>query len=113
MSYSIANPRPTRRLYHSVYTKDPDAVMPYTVNWEPHLPHGDTITAATTTAYVHGSTTDVSTGITVDTTTYTAGTATTVLSGGVSNTMYDITVHVTTNAGLEDDRTLLVHVTHR
>ena len=86
--------------------------MPYTINWDAIIPAGDTIDTATATAYVHGSTDTTTTGITVDSTTLTARTTVTTLAGGVDNTDYDITVHITTDAGYEDDRTIHIKTRH-
>lgn len=104
----VVQPR-THRTYHKTYTKDPDAVMPYTINWEPYIQHGDTITSATSTAYVDGLST-TTTAITVASTSTTGLTTTTVLSGGVSDANYDIKVHVVTTNGYEDERTIRVRV---
>lgn len=97
------------RTYHRTYTKDPDATIPYTINWEPYIQHGDTIASATSTAYADGVTT-TTTAITVDSTTNTDLTTTTVLSGGVSDANYDIKVHAVTTGGYEDDRTIRIRV---
>ena len=112
VSYPLSAPRLPRAYYHTVAYKDPDAVMPYSINWDTLLPHGDTIASATSTAYVHGSTTALATDITVDSTATTDRTTTTVLSTGLDNSDYDITVHVVTDAGYEDDRTMFIRCTH-
>lgn len=112
MSYPLSSPPYSRATYHSAYIKDPDAVMPYTINWDTILPHSDTIASATSTAYVHGSTTTTTTDITVDSTTYTDRTTTTTLSAGLDRVDYDIKVHVVTDAGYEDDRTIFIRVKH-
>lgn len=93
--------------YHATYTKDPDSTQPYTIHWERYIQHGDTIASATSTAYAAGVTTTTA-DITVESTTKTDTTTTTVLSGGVSDTDYDITVHVVTTAGYEDERTIRI-----
>ncbi len=112
MSYPLSSPPYSRATYHSVYIKDPQSVMTYTINWDTILPHGDDIATATSTVYVHGSTTATTTDITVDSTTYTDRTTTTTLSSGVDGVDYDIRVHVTTDGGLEDDRTMFIRVKH-
>lgn len=80
-------------------THDPDADLPYGINWTAWLA-GDTI--ATSTWTVSGS------GVTLhddDNTT----TATTVwAAGGTEGTKYDLTNHIVTTAGLEDDRTIVL-----
>lgn len=95
--------------YHATYKKDPDAIQPVTINWEPFISHTDTLATATTTAYTKDTTT-VTTDITIDSTTITNTTTTTVLSGGVSDTDYDIRVRAVTTAGYADDRTVRVKV---
>jgi len=112
VSYPLSQPWDARRYYHAVYRKDPDSVMPYTINWDDIIPAGDTIDTATSTAFIHGSTETTTTDITVDSTTTTARTSVTVLSGGVDNTDYDIRVRITTDAGYEDDRTLHIKTRH-
>jgi hypothetical protein len=112
VSYPLSAPRLPRAYYHTVAYKDINAVMPYSINWDTLLPHGDTIATATSTAYVHGSTTATTTDITVDSTATTDRTTTTVLSAGLDMGDYDITVHVVTDAGYEDDRTMMIRCTH-
>lgn len=91
--------------YHTTRIKDPDSTMPYTINWDAIIGHGDTISAATSTAYLDGAET---TALTVDSTTTTDKTTTTVLSAGVDDSDYTVIVHITTTAGYEDERTLLI-----
>lgn len=112
MSYPLSQGNTPLRHYHTTYTKDPDSVWPYTIDWDPILPHGDAIDTATTTAYIYGSTTEEATDITVDSTSSTDRTTTTVLSAGLADTSYDITVHVVTDAGYEADRTILINCRH-
>ena len=111
MSYPLSQGSTAGRHYHTTQTHDPDSVWPYTINWDTILPHGDAIDSATSTAYTHGTTTET-TDITVDSTTTTDRTTTTVLSSGIVDTTYDITVHVTTDAGYEADRTLRIECRH-
>lgn len=84
----------------SVFTKDPDAVLDYTINWATWLGN-DTIS---TSAWTPDS------GITVDSDTNTTTTATVWLSGGTVGTSYAVTNHIVTAAGREDDRTITVRV---
>lgn len=91
--------------YHTTRIKDPDSTVPYTINWDSIIDHGDTITAANSTAYLDGATT---TALTVDSTSSTDKTTTTVLSAGVDDTDYTVIVHITTTNGYEDERTLLI-----
>lgn len=93
--------------YHRKAFKDPDAVQPFTIDWEPFIPYGDTITSATSTAYTGGTRT-ADTTITVDNTTNTQLTTTTTLSLGVDASDYDITVHINTANSLQLERTILI-----
>ena len=77
--------------------KDADAVLDYTIDWSDVFPSGDDISASTWVA---------DTGLTVDSDTETATTTTVWLSGGTKGEVYDVTNHVTTAAGREDDRTI-------
>jgi hypothetical protein len=86
------------------FLKDPQAVLDYEVDWSAWLPSGDTITAATWTA------TD---GITMDSSAFTDTKATVWLSGGTENVTYNLTCHIVTAAGREDDRTIRILVTSR
>lgn len=86
------------------FTKDPDAVLDYGLDWSAWLVTGDTITAATSTPEA---------GIVVDSTSFTTTTTTTWLSGGTAGTTYLVVVHVTTDDGREDDRTLTIVVKDR
>jgi hypothetical protein len=86
------------------FKKDPDAVLDYTLNWTDWLVSGDTITAATSTP---------DSGITVDSTSFTTTATTTWLSGGTAGTTYSVVVHVTTDDGREDDRTITIAVQDR
>ena len=114
VSYSIANPPASNgRRYHVVYVKDPDAVQAFVINWEPMLASGDTVTVATSTAYEHGSVDTTTTEIVVDSTAIVGLTTSTVLSAGLEHGLYDIKIHVTTHAGLEDDRTILIQCLHK
>jgi hypothetical protein len=86
------------------FTKDPDAVLPYTLDWSRWLEDDDTIAAATA---------DEDSGIVVDDVDFTDTTTTIVMSGGTAGTSYEVVVHVTTSAGYEDDRTITFAVKER
>jgi hypothetical protein len=86
------------------FTKDPDAVLPYTLDWSRWLEDDDTVSAATA---------DEDTGIVVDSVDFTDTTTTVVMSGGTAGTSYDVVVHVTTSDGYEDDRTITFAVKER
>lgn len=85
------------------FVKDPDAVLPFAVDWTEWLLPGDTIAAS--------SWIDVTTGITVDDDWFTDTIATVVLSGGTLGSTYALTNRVTTADGYTDDRTILIAVT--
>lgn len=80
------------------FTKDPDAVLDYTINWAKWLPEGDQIVAVTTP--------DAEAGITVDSASFTATTTTVWVSGGSVGQTYKVPVHIETSGGREDDQTL-------
>ena len=82
------------------FTKDPQAVLDYVNDWSAWL-DGDTITASTWTA---------ATGITVTASTNTTTTATVWLSGGTLGEYYRIVNHITTAAGRQDDRTIVIQM---
>ena len=78
---------------------DPDAVLDYGCDWTAWLA-GDTITASSWT--VSG------TGLTIDSDSNTTTTTTVWVSGGTDGTNYDLTNHIVTDDGREDDRTLVL-----
>lgn len=81
------------------FTKDPNAVLDYTIDWSAWLPDGDVLTDATATA---------TSGIEVDSVSRTTNLTTVWVSGGSSGSSYDVTVRVTTNGGRTDDRTITI-----
>jgi hypothetical protein len=87
----------------SVYIKDPDAVLDYSIDWSGWL-DGDAIVT---------STWSVAGGITIDSTTNTSTVATVWLSGGSAGRSYKIVNHIVTSGGREDDRTLEIVVRER
>lgn len=84
------------------FNKDSNAVLDYRLDWSQWLPGGDTITTSTWTATPNT--------ITVDDTLHTPTTATVWLSGGTTGVRYQVTNHITTAAGREDDRTLRITI---
>lgn len=82
------------------WTKDPNAVLDYTLDWTKWL-DGDTLSSATFT---------VPNGVTKDDESNDTTTATVWVSGGTAGTSYVIRCRVTTAAGRTEDRsfTLLV-----
>jgi hypothetical protein len=85
------------------YQKDPSAILPYSEDWTAWL-NGDTITALTVTATA---------GITVNSSSYTTTVVTALLSGGTQGINYTVTFHITTAAGLQDDRSITINCVNR
>lgn len=87
------------------FTKDPEAVLDYTIDWSDWLAEGDAITAVTTTPAVNVSPSS-SAAVNVDSASFTATETTLWCSGGTAPTSYDVVAHVTTSGGRQDDRTI-------
>lgn len=83
------------------YVKDPSAILDYSINWSSWLVAGDTIVTSTWTA---------ETGITIDDDSNTTTATTVWLSGGTAGESYDVTNHIVTDDGREDDRTITILV---
>lgn len=89
------------------FKKDPDAVLDYTFDWSDYLePVGDTIVAVTAAVSPDG-------GVEVDRAEFTATTSTVWLKGGTPGITYDVTHHIETEAGREDDRTMFISVVQK
>lgn len=88
----------------NTFTKDPDAVLDYTVDWSAWLTTGDTITASSWT---------VEAGLTKDTDANTDSAATVWLSGGTAGSDYQCTNEIETADGRTDDRTITILVRER
>lgn len=89
----------------TVFKKDPNARLDYTVDWTLWLaPVSDTIASAVWVP---------STGIVVDTPTHTATAATAWASGGVIDEAEYMTCRITTAAGRIDDRTVFFKIAPR
>lgn len=89
----------------NVFTKDPDAVLDYGVDWSAWLGSGETIST---------STWEVASGMTMDSDTLSGGTAIVWLSGGEARPYpYVVTNRITTSGGRTDDRSLYITVTER
>jgi hypothetical protein len=88
------------------YTHDPNAKLDYSVDWSSWLGAGETISTSTWT---------VASGITQATPAPSAtdSVATIWLTGGTVGSHYEITNHIVTNQGREDDRTMVVQVSER
>lgn len=77
-------------------TKDPDAVLDYEIDWSTWL-GSDTISTSAWT---------VPAGLTKDSDTNTTTTATIWLSGGTAGEVYELTNHIVTAGGREQDQTV-------
>jgi hypothetical protein len=81
----------------NVFTKDPNAVLDYQWDWSAWLADGETITVAVI---------DVPTGLTLDSQDNATDAITAWLSGGTVGAGYQVTCHIETSAGREDDRSI-------
>jgi hypothetical protein len=88
----------------TTFTKDPEAVLDYAVDWSSWLQAGETISSYTVT---------VPTGITLDSDHESAGIVTAWLSGGTAGATYAIEVKITTSLGRTDERTFRIQVAER
>lgn len=87
----------------ATFTKDPSAVLDYTVDWTDYL-GSDTISTVTWTVAV---------GITQSASMFASKTATIWLSGGTAGTNYTVACLVVTAAGRTDERTIQINVVDR
>ena len=85
------------------WTKDPNAVLDYTLDWTKWL-DGDTIDTATFT---------VPDGLTLDDSTNDTVLATAWLSGGTAGTSYVVRCRITTAGGRTEDRSFTILVDDR
>ena len=87
------------------FTKDPQAVLDYTIDWTKWLDEvGDAIATSTWV---------VPSGLTKVTETNTSKIATVWLSSGTDGTNYTVTNRITTAAGRTDDRSITIRVRER
>lgn len=86
------------------YSKDPDAVLDYHLDWARWL-DGDSLVSSTWTAEPAG--------ITIDSHGLEGDLATVWLTGGTVGQAYRVTNHIVTAQGRADDRTLIVSVRER
>lgn len=93
------------------FTKDPEAVLDYTIDWSAWLAEGDAISAVTTTPAANASPSSTS-AVNVDKTSFTTNEITVWCSGGtgVVGQSADVVVHVTTSGGRQDDRTITLTI---
>jgi hypothetical protein len=87
-----------------MFTKDPDATLDYTVDWQYWLQSGEKLIA---------SNWDVPSGITKEKDFFDDTSATIWLSGGTVGTTYSLTNQIETNHGRKDDRTIRIRVMER
>jgi len=85
---------------NKTFYKDPQAVLDYTIDWADWL-ETDLISTSTWT---------VPSGLTEGTHTNTTTTTTAWISGGTEGVVYEITNHIVTAAGREDDRSFNVKI---
>jgi hypothetical protein len=88
----------------ATFTKDPNAVLDYQIDWTAWLTGAETITTSTWT---------VPTGITKDSDSHTTALTTIWLSGGTAGTKYLLTNRIVTSAARTDDRTITISVKER
>jgi hypothetical protein len=84
--------------------KDPEAVLDYTIDWSPWLPDTDIIITSSWSLDPSGG------SLTIAAESDTATTATVWLSGGERRRKYKVINHILTQAGREDDRTILLEI---
>lgn len=88
-------------------SKDPDAVKPYLWNWSEYLGDNDTIVDADFVTYAAAEDTDA---VAVTDSAFDTITATAWLAGGLVGRKELITCRITTQAGIQDDRTLYLTI---
>jgi len=85
------------------FEKDPDAILPYTIDWSLWLETGDSISLSTWVVDPVGS-------LAVNTDSKGTDFTTVTLEGGIIDTEYDVRNTITTANGLVDVRTIKVTV---
>lgn len=85
------------------FKHDPQAVLDYLWDWAAWL-NGDTISSHSVS---------VPTGITLASSAHTDTTVKAWLSGGTAGLDYKVTSHITTVAGRQDERTILIRAAER
>ena len=83
----------------NVFTKDPNATLPYSVDWGANWLGSDTIADSSWT---------VPAGLTQVSSSFTTKIATVVISGGTSGQSYTLVNRITTALGYIDDRSIQV-----
>jgi hypothetical protein len=90
------------------FTKDPDSVLDYTMDWATWLPTGDTISSSSWTIIPAGMTTSTGTPPTNTTTT-----ATIMVESGTAGIDYNLINQISTAGGRTVDRTIQINVRER
>jgi hypothetical protein len=93
------------------YLKDPDAILDFGFDWTDWLATAETISSSAWT--LPTDTTSPAVGLTRDSDSRSTVATTIWLSHGVDGEDYDITNHIVTSAGREDDRTITIKVRSR
>lgn len=88
----------------NVFTKDPNATLPYSIDWGANWLGSDTIADSSWT---------VPAGLTQVSSSFTTKIATVVISGGTIGQSYDLVNRITTALGYIDERTLTIQVAER
>ncbi len=92
----------------SIFIKDPDASVDYTIDWSGGYLSGETVTAS------NWSVDPAEAGgieLLADTASDTGTNVT--LTGGLKGHLYRVTNRITTSAGRQDDRSLLIRIIER
>ena len=90
--------------------KDPDAILPYGLNWTDWIISGDSVTEASWTITSPSGDADP---IVVDSSSVAANVTTAILSGGTAGNSYSLTCHITTANSYEEDRTIFIQCQQR
>tara|TARA_R110000868_G_scaffold96433_3_gene265352 strand:+ start:3503 stop:3832 length:330 start_codon:yes stop_codon:yes gene_type:complete len=91
-------------------TKDPSAVLDYTLDWSEWLPSGDEISSSTVTIQ---SIAGDSAPLTLDSNSSTTNTTTAIISGGTAGNKYNIEYTIVTSDSKTDSRNFRIFVQER
>jgi hypothetical protein len=98
--WDISNPTKPKGI------KDPDALLDYPIDWSSWL-------ADITDTYQSHTVTDLTGGITIDSSTQSGGVITVWISGGTVGETASFTVRIVSAAGRTDDRTFYLKIKER
>lgn len=91
------------------YKKDPDAVLPYSIEWSAWVPDGETLSTAVWAIDSPSAPT-----LEIDASSLAGTLSTVVLSGGTAGTVYVVRCRATTTpSAYVDDRSILITVEER